>query len=151
MAFQFSTGLKNGILGIDSMDSLLSDGYVNLYGGTMPATADDAEGSSVLLTRYSNAGAQGAGNGLNFGDPDNGALSKDSTQVWSGEGINDGTASFFRFVTQADTGAASPTEVRIQGTVGGAGADMFVQSAVITEDTNYTIDYFTIVIPTVPS
>ena len=148
MAFQFSTGLKNGILGIDSLDDLLTDGYIRIYAGIVPPTADSTVGAgNTLLNTYSNAGALGAGNGLIFGDPDGGTISKDSGQIWSGEALNSGSATFFRFVPQADTGSDSVTAVRIQGTVGGAGADMFVQSTVIVEDTNYTIDYFTIAIP----
>ena len=148
MAFKFSTGLKNSILGIASLDSLLTDGYIRLYGGTVPPTADSlVSAGSTLLVTYSNAGALGAGNGLIFGDPTGGSLGKDPAQIWSGEALNSGTATFFRFVAQADTGTDSAVEVRIQGTVGGAGADMFVQSNTITEETNYTIDYFTIAIP----
>jgi hypothetical protein len=148
MAFKFSTGLKNSILGVDPLTTLLTDGYVKLYGGTVPPTADAlVSAGSTLLVTYSNAGAVGAGNGLNFDVPSSGTISKDPAQVWSGVAGNTGTATYFRFVAQADTGTDSTVEVRIQGTVGGAGADMFVQSNSITSTTNYTIDYFTIAIP----
>jgi len=148
--FKFSTGLKNGILSADSLEGLLTDGYIKLYGGTVPPTADSliSAGSSLLLT-YSNAGALGAGNGLNFGVVTSGTLGKEPTQIWSGVAEATGVATFFRFVAQADTGVDSTSQIRIQGTVGGAGADMFVQSTAIADTTNYTIDYFTIAIPSV--
>jgi len=147
MAFQFSTGLKNGILGTSSLSTLLTDGYIKLYAGTMPATADGALGAAVLLNTYSDASGSGAGNGLEFDAPDSGGISKQTGQVWSGLSVAAGTATFFRYIQQADTGVDSPTQVRVQGTVGGAGADMFVQTAAISDATTYTIDYFTIVIP----
>jgi len=146
--FLFSTGLKNDILGTSSLSALLTDGIVSLYAGTIPATAQDSIGQAVLLNTYTdNSSAVGAGNGLNFATPTGGSISKDAAQVWSGVAVATGTSTFFRFHAQADTGTLSQIDVRIQGTVGGNNADMFVQTNVITLGVNYTIDYFNIIIP----
>lgn len=149
MAFKFSTGLKNQLLDSLPLLDLLADGIIRVYSGTVPADADAALGSAVLLVTYTDAGAAlGAGNGLDMDSPAvSGALSKDPGQTWEGDAVATGTASFFRFVAQDDTGASSTSEVRIQGTVGGAGADMFVQSTSFVDTTTYTIDYFSVAIP----
>ena len=149
MAFIYSTGLKNKLLDTSDLKTLLDDGYIKLYSGAVPADADAALGSATLLNTYSdNGAAPGGGNGLDFDTAASaGSLSKAPAQTWKGTSVAAGTASFFRYIQLADTGASSTTEVRIQGTVGGAGADLFVQSTTIADATEYTVDYFSVAIP----
>lgn len=151
MAISFSTGLKNAILGTNSLKTSLDDGYVRVYSGTIPEDADAALGAAVLLNTYSdNGAAPGGGNGLDLDvTPAAGAISKAPAQVWKGTSVASGTASFWRYIQLSDTGASSTTEQRIQGTIGGAGADMFVQSTTFANATEYTIDYFSVAIPNV--
>lgn len=147
MALKFSTGLRNAILDTNDLKSLLDDGYINVYSGTVPADADAALGGATLLNTYSDDD-QGSPNGLDFdASASGGALGKAPAQVWSGTAVASGTASFFRFVKSGDTGNLSTTEYRIQGVVGGAGADLFVQSTTFTSSVLYTLDYFSISIP----
>lgn len=149
MAIQFSTGLKDAILGTNDLKTSLDDGYIKVYSGTVPADADAALGAAVLLNTYSdNDAAAGSGNGLDLDTaPSAGAISKAPAQVWKGTAVASGTASFWRYIQLGDTGASSTTEQRIQGTIGGAGADLFVQSTSFTSATEYTIDYFSVAIP----
>jgi len=149
MAIKFSTGLKNGVLSGDSLKALMDDGIINFYSGTVPADADAALGSAVLLNTYSEDGAAvTVGTGLDFDTAAvSGALSKDPAQAWEGDAVATGTATFYRFVQQGDSGASSPSEMRIQGTVGGAGADMFVASTSFVSGTTYTIDYYSVAVP----
>lgn len=149
MAIRFSTGLKNALLDTSSLDTLLNDGTIRIYSGAVPASADATLASAVLLNQYTDAGAAlGAGTGLDFeAAAVAGALGKLTAQVWQGDAVATGTASFFRFVQQADTGGAVPAEIRIQGTVGGVGAELFVASTSFSISTTYTIDYFSIAIP----
>tara|TARA_R110002049_G_scaffold239404_9_gene412596 strand:+ start:2048 stop:2503 length:456 start_codon:yes stop_codon:yes gene_type:complete len=149
MAIRYSTGLKNAILDTGSLKDALDDGVLRFYSGTVPADADAALGSAVLLNEYTDDGqALAGGTGLDFDAAAvGGALGKAPAQTWEGDAVANGDASFFRFVTQADTGAASTTEIRIQGTVGGVGADMFVQSVTFVTSTTYTVDYFSVAIP----
>lgn len=147
MAFQYSTGLRNDILDTGSLKALLADGYIKLYSGTVPANADAALGSAVLLNTYSDDD-QGDPNGLDLDTAAaGGAIGKLAAQTWSGTAVASGTASFFRYVKTGDDGTLSTTQLRVQGTVGGAGADMFLQSTSIVEDVLYTIDYFSLSIP----
>lgn len=149
MAFKYSTGFKNGLLGTDDLKTMLDDGYIKIYSGAVPADADASIGAAVLLNTYSDGGAAaGAGNGLDMDTAAaGGAIGKAPAQTWQGTSVAAGEAAFFRYIQLADTGAASTTEVRIQGLVGGAGADMFVTDATIIDATVYTVDYFSIAVP----
>jgi len=149
MAIKFSTGLKNAVLDTNSLKTSLDDGYIKVYSGTIPADADAALGAAVLLNTYSdNGAAAGAGNGLDLDtSAASGAISKAPAQVWKGTAVATATASFWRYVQLADDGSASATQQRIQGTIGGAGADLFVASTTFTTSTEYTIDYFSVAVP----
>ena len=149
MAISFSTALKNDLLDTGSLKSLFDDGYIEVYAGTVPADADAAIGAATLLVTYSdNDQGVGAGQGLDLDTAAaDGAISKAPAQVWSGTAVASGTATFWRYVQSTDTGAASTTELRMQGTVGGAGADLFVQSTAFTSATLYSLDYFSVTIP----
>lgn len=149
MALQFSTGFKDDLLDTGSLKSIFDDGYIKIYSGTPPASADAALSGNTELVVYSdNGAAEGAGNGLDLeASASSGAISKASAQTWKGTAGASGTATFFRYEQLADTGALSTTEARIQGTVGGAGADLFVASTTFTNATEYTLDLFSISIP----
>ena len=149
MALSFSTGCKDGLLDEEDFKTMFTDGLIRVYSGTVPADADaDLTGATLLVTYTDNDQAVGAGNGLDFGDAASGAIAKDAAQTWSGTSVaGPATATFWRLIQQADTGASSTTEKRIQGTVGGAGADLFVQSTTFQNATLYTIDYFSVSIP----
>lgn len=149
MAFQFSTGLKNSVLGTGSLKAALDDGYIKVYAGVVPAGPDEAVATATLLNTYSDADqGVGAGQGLDFAAaPIAGALGKLSGQAWTGTAVASGTATFWRWVLAADDGTASTTAVRLQGTIGGAGADLFVQTTAFVDLTEYSIDYFSIAVP----
>ncbi len=144
MALKFSTAFRNDLLDTNDLATLF-DGTIKVYAGTVPADADASLGGATLLCEYS----------LNdTGDPlsmdttaAGGALGKAPAEVWSGTAGATGTATFFRYEESGDTGGASTSERRIQGTVGGAGSDLFVTSTSYVDTTLYTIDYFSISIP----
>jgi len=149
MAFKYSTGLKNAILSGSSMKAALDGGVLVLFAGTVPASPDDAlPGDAVMLNVYTDDD-QGALFPLNFAAAAvGGVLSKDASQPWKGTSIDAGTASYFVFAANpADAMGASTTEKRILGTVGGPGADLFVESTAIADATEYTINYFSVAIP----
>lgn len=149
MALSYSTGLKNDLLDTGSLKTLFDDGYIKIYSGTIPEDADAALSGAVLLTTYSDADqGVGVGQGLDLDTAAaDGAISKAPAQVWSGTAVATGTAAFWRYEQFGDTGNSSTTELRMQGTVGGAGADLFVQSTTYTSAVLYTLDYFSIAIP----
>ena len=109
-----STGLNAAIISGGSWLTALDNGVLRIYSGDVPASADAAIGSAVLLCEVS-LGGTGAGLPL---DVDGATIRKVPTDSWSGVNVATGQASFFRHVQGADTGSASTTAIRIQGTVG---------------------------------
>lgn len=148
MAFKYSTGMRNAVLDSDSVKALLDGGFIEIYAGPAPASADDAiDGAdhTLLVTISEDAGAEG----LNFDTAaSEGQLLKDPGQTWSGTIEETGSASFFRFVTSTDTGAESTSEVRIQGGIGTSGADMNLATTSLTETETQVIDQFSMSVPT---
>ena len=143
---KFSTGLRNTMLGSQSFRDALNGGELRIYAGTAPATADAAVGASTLLVALT---VDGLGGGLNFAAAaENGAISKSSSEVWKGTVAATGNAAWFRYVAAGDTGASSGTALRVQGTIGAAGADMLVANQLLTETEEFILNYFVVALPT---
>ena len=150
MALNFSTGFKDAILDTGSLKATFDDGFITIYAGTVPANADADLGGATALVTYSDGGAAPAGGtGLDLATAGAvaGAISKEPGQVWEGTAVATDTATFFRYRELVDAGGASTTAIRIQGTVGGGGADLFVTSTSFTSAVAYTLDMFSISIP----
>ena len=146
MALKTSTGLRNKLLDTASLRDILNLGFIKIYAGTVPTTADDAIGSATLLTTISN---DSTATGLTMAaDAIDGVLFKEESETWSGVNVAGGSATFYRHVTAVDTGGASTTQARIQGTVGVAGADMNLTSTTLSNGATQTIDYYTLNLPT---
>ena len=122
MAIQFSSGLRDHLLISGSFKSALDGGVLRIYTGAIPATADaDSSGLTVLCTISLDA----TGTGITWGSTVTaGILSKNTAEIWRGLIGTTGTATFFRFMAISDTGAASTTAKRVQGTMGLVGADI---------------------------
>lgn len=126
-----STGLANYIATTGSLKAALDGGFLLLFSGPVPATADEAvDASSVMLCKIS-VGGNGT-TGLTFATPASGGiLSKTASETWQGTVAATGTATFWRFCAAGDAGmAASSTIARLQGTVGTTVASEGVLSSV---------------------
>jgi hypothetical protein len=146
MAAKLSTGLRNKMLDTNPLKTIMAAGFIKIYGGTVPATADDGLGGATLLCTVS---ISSGGTGINFAaSAAAGVIQKSGSEVWSGVNVASGTATFFRHVLAADTGTLSTTESRIQGTVATAGADLNLSSVSLTISATQTIDYYSVAIPT---
>lgn len=147
---KFSTGLRNGMLGSTGAKEALNGGRLRIFSVTAPALAPataDAPETGVLLMELTVAG-DGV-TGLTFGVPDEGVLSKTEAEVWMTSSIlASGAISYFRFVAPGDTGAASATQARIQGSVGVVGTDMVLASTAATAGQPWTLNYFNVALPT---
>lgn len=145
MSLKISTGLANALVASAHLRSALSGAHLYIYAGTEPASADSAlPGDAVLLCDVSGPSAAA----LDWGaTPIDGALSKDATQAWSGVNAATGTATFFRLAMPADTGTSSSTAVRIQGSVGTAGADLNLSSVSLVSGATQTVEYASLVQP----
>ncbi|MGA0610105.1 hypothetical protein [Caldimonas sp. KR1-144] len=142
-----STGLRNAMLASGSLKSLLDNGVLRIYGGSVPSTADEAIGGATLLCEITE---DGLGGGLDFAAAAvGGVLAKLAGQVWAGTPVATGTATFFRFVQTGDTGAVSTTAPRLQGTCGTAGADLNMTSTALVSGTPLPpVDFFNVALPT---
>lgn len=114
-----STGLATHLAVTGSMKAGLDSGFLYIFSGPVPASADDAiDGSSVMLVKIS-VGGDGT-TGLTFSaTATGGVLTKTSSETWEGTIAATGTATFYRFCEASDAGTASSTTAkRVQGTVG---------------------------------
>lgn len=135
-----STGLRNYMLATGSFKAAMDGKVIKVYAGTAPASADDAVGAATLLCTIS---VDGTGTGVTFeAVPASGTISKDTGEVWTGDVVANGTASFFRMLTTADDNSYSTSAVRMQGTVGLVGADLNFSSVSLTIGDARRINYF---------
>lgn len=146
MAFKFSTGLRNGMLGTSGFKALMDTCFVKIYAGAEPATADAELGGATLLCTLT-VGDDGT-TGVSFAAPSGGVVTKNTSESWTGTASGTGVGTFFRVVKSTDTEAASTTDLRIQGSVGTLGADMNLSSASFTSGTPFTLNYFSVALPT---
>lgn len=144
-----SRGLRNQMLDSDSFKAIMEANdncQLKIYSGTPPANARDAvpAGATLLATITGDGGSSG----LNFdAAASQGVLAKDSNQVWGGTVAADGQATWFRLIADGDSGNASDSEPRIQGTVGLSGEDLNLSDDQLTESAVQTIDYFVVNLP----
>lgn len=141
MAFKFSTELRKQQCFSGSLRSILDGSVIRVYEGPVPQSADAAiAGDNGVLCEISAAGA-----GVTF-EPTSSApiLTKSLSEVWQGDVLKSGRATFFRVVKPADTGVNTTNEVRIQGTVGGPAEDLTISSSELVQGAPQRIEYFAI-------
>ena len=161
MAFKFSTVFRQELLSNASggVREILNGGFIHIYSGTPPASADGEITGDLLATIYSD----GSSAGLNFDAPagSNTFIQKAAAQSdWNNAtagNVGTGTATHFIFVgpgagnedgdlsaTREGTGNAT---VRILGNVGVAGSDLNLSNTSLTSGQTQEINSFNISIP----
>jgi len=122
MAARLSTGLVNKMMDTSSFKAAFALGFIDIYSGSQPSSADNAPNGTKLCTLYSD----GTATGISWADSaSGGALSKLSTQTWSGTVGAAGTAGWFRLREAGDTGVASSTTAcRYDGAIATSGSEM---------------------------
>lgn len=138
-----------GIFKGGSLKDIFKDGVIRLYSGSQPATADDAETGTLLVTFTVSSGAFTAGavtNGLELGTPASGVIAKD-TDIWSGVAVASGTAGYFRWYDNSYVTGDSAVAVRMDGAVGTSGAQLNMSSTSITSGATVTLDSWQITVP----
>jgi len=147
MTLRASTALRNKLLDTSPFRTIFNLGFIRVYDGPVPASADAAlDAANHLLVTMS---ISGGGTGLTFAaSASGGAITKTLAETWSGVAIASGTATFYRLVTPTDTGALSTTEARLQGSVGTSGADLNMTTTTLNSSTSYPVDSFSIALPT---
>lgn len=148
MAIKTSTGLAAYLAVTGSMKEAFDGGFIKVYSGSEPATADAAVTGSLLWT----ISVDGDGTGLTFdATAVDRALVKVDADTWGGA-TTAGTCGYWRLSDASDAGILSTTEPRIQGTCGmTAGADMYMSNTTLTTDVALlakTLAAFSISLPT---
>lgn len=147
MTFKVSTGARDYMLSTGSLKAAFAAGFIKIYSGAAPATADAAVTGTLLCTIYSN----GTSAGISFDTASAaGVLAKAPGETWSQTSITTtGTAGYYRFIAATgDDGTLSTTQKRLQGTCGLAGEDMNLSSLALVQGQPQTIDYYVVSLPT---
>ena len=116
--------------------------------------AVSATATTTTVGTFVNIGSGVAGvnpvNGLRFGDSAAGTLVKDSAQAWTGVGLANGTAGWFRFkgpISDAGSSDAAELYIRLDGNVATSGANLNVTSTTIATGATQTISTFSLTEP----
>ena len=145
MTVRLSTGLRNNLAGTTGFAATFANGVMDIYTGTQPGTADAAVTGTLLGRVTLNSGAWVAGapaNGLTFAAAAGGMVSKSG--VWSFNGVNAGTAGWFRLKANAlDNDGVSTTLHRVDGSIATSGADLNLSNIAIAIGAPNTVDTFT--------
>lgn len=148
---RFSTGLRDKMLGSQSLKDAFQNGVLRIYSGAQPASPDNAVTGTLLMEITVDAGAftHGVGtNGLNFDAPVSGVLSKAAAETWRGNGVAAGTAGWARLSgNPLDDGTSSTTLPRIDMSVARSGADLNLSTTAIAIGAPTTIDTFALTMP----
>jgi hypothetical protein len=148
MTIRLSTGARNAMLGNGTNAGLraaLAAGFLYIYSGSQPATADlGATGTLLGKVTVNDDGTTG----LTFDAAAAGVLSKAAAETWKFHGLAAGTAGWFRFSDSADTPtASSATAKRVDGLIGTAGADVNMSNTNVVLAAQSTIDSFSLTLP----
>lgn len=148
---KISTGAQTAFSVTAAPQDALAGCFLKIYSGTVPADADAAIGSAVLLDTYS-AGAGGAGGtgGTFSATMVSGAIVKTAAETWGSAAtgaVASGTASFARLVLAGDDGTSSTSQVRLQFTVGTVGTDFLVGNTTFTAGAVRTLGSMALTLP----
>ena len=133
-----------------SISDLFRNCVVDIYSGPQPSDADSGETGTKLARITLSSGSFSAGtatNGLNFDETASGVLSKEADEVWSGEGLANGTAGWFRMYDNAAVTGASTTEIRLDGNVATSGGQFNMSNTSITTGGTTTVDSVQLTMP----
>lgn len=109
---------------VDAVTELLRRGFLRIYGGLQPVSPASGTNAPLLVElRFGAPAFEPAVDGVAVARAMAKAIAKET-----------GTATWFRAL------GASGTDVIFDGTVGGAGADLFISNALIQRDAEVTVD-----------
>ena len=127
MAFRISTGLRTAMVGTGGggIGELMNNGWLDLYTGSQPASADALE-TGTKLVRVSSTSGTAVADGCKFGAATNGVLPI-GTPAWTGVVLVAGVAGWFRYYGSSGTAGvagSSGTAYRFDGACGISGAEL---------------------------
>lgn len=139
MTTSISPGLQGQLLNAGGFKETMDGSEFRLYAGLVPAAAGDSIGAATLLCTVKNGAS-----GVTFDGTTPGVMLKPAAATWSGTNVASGTPSFYRLVKPADTGAASTSDVRVQGSVGVVGADLNISAGTLVSGAPQSISYYAV-------
>lgn len=140
-----STGMRVSLAVTGSLKSTLDGGLIRIYSGAEPASADAALGGATLLCEIS---VGGDGTPVTFeGSAPLGVLKKSVSENWTGNNVAGGSPSFFRYVLDGDSGDASASAVRFQGSAGPLGSDMYIAQLPLVTGQPQSFSLFELALP----
>lgn len=151
---RLSNALRTAIMVTGSVKSRLDGGFLFMFAGTQPASAEDAA-AGALLAAVSIDAAGATGLTLVAGDA-TGQAKKTAAEAWKALGLAAGTARWYRFqrldtnlaTTQAAALAAAGGVVeRVDGSVGTSGADLIAASVAVALNAPITVDTYVLTLP----
>jgi len=133
------------------LQDAMRNGVLRVYSGSQPTNADSAA-SGTLLAQFTVDGGTfvhgTATNGINWDNAASAVISKAAAETWKSTAVATGTAGWFRFCANpTDSGGASTTLPRVDGTVGTSGADMLLVTTAITSTYVYYINSSALTLP----
>lgn len=152
MALRLTDGLRNHILQVSSVEAALTLGFLMIYSGSQPASANDAATGVRLATIAVDGGAIG----LTFDAiVVAGTLPKAAAEVWNGTAGATGTAGWFRFheldtnkaTTEASADAGGSGVKALDGSIAVSGADLNMSNVSVVSGATQTVTDFNIVQP----
>lgn len=123
---------------------------IDIYSGSQPSDADQAETGTKLVRITLSGGAFNAGspdNGLNFGEVVAGVIAQESGETWQGDGLAAGTAGWARCYDNSVTTGASTTSIRFDMAVATSGAQLNMSNTTVTVGGTSTVDSVAITLP----
>lgn len=152
MAIRLSDALRNAMLQTSSVETALQLGFLIIYSGSQPASANNASTGVRLATIAVSDGPTG----LTF-DPivTAGTLPKAAAETWSATAIANGTAGWFRWAgldtnkatTEANSDAGGLAFVAMDGSIAVSGADLNMSNVSIVLGATQTVTDFNIIQP----
>lgn len=134
-----------------SFRDLMKFSTIHVFSGTQPTTADLAESGAILVKITDDAGAFTPGvetNGLIWGTITNNIISPIADQKWSGEGIANGTAVWWRGYDNSVTTGDTTTAIRMDGACGNTGTkELNMSNLTIKVGGTSTVDTAQITLP----
>lgn len=148
VALQINRNPKNVQYIASSSGAVITITCVNGMGALANTWAVSATLTTITATYVAMAGGVDAVNALRWDMASGGVLNKLASQVWSGNGVANGTAGWFRIRIPSDSGlASSATAVRMDGSIGTSGADMNLGSLAVSVGAPFILSAGAITLP----
>lgn len=119
-------------------------------GATANGWVVDATCTTMTSTDVNMSGGVTAVNGLKWGAAAAGVIDKLASQAWTGVGVADGTAGWFRFEGPvADSGAIDSTEsqIRMDGAISTSGGQLNMSSTTVATGATETVNSLPVTMP----